>query len=84
VVVGKNASADGSVMFAHNEDAVAPAVNGKHWVAQRVPDDKVAPIPNCYTIQGIDLRDTVNFLGSPDIIEYAITRGWYDPARSLD
>jgi dipeptidase len=64
-----------------NEAWILAAVNGKHWVAARVPDDKVVAIPNCYTIQGIDLRDTLNFLGSPDIIDYAIKKGWYDPAR---
>jgi dipeptidase len=64
-----------------NEGWVLAVVYGKHWVAQRVPDDKVAVIPNCYTIEGIDLSDTVNFLGSLDIIDYAIQRGWYDPSR---
>ncbi len=56
-------------------------VNGKHWVAQRIPDDKVAVIPNYYTIGEIDLNDTVNFCGSPDLINYAIDRGWYDPGQ---
>jgi len=54
-------------------------VNGKHWVAQRVPDNHVAIIPNYYTISNIDLNDTQNFLGSTDLIEYAIKRGWYNP-----
>ncbi|MFC1565670.1 C69 family dipeptidase [Candidatus Neomarinimicrobiota bacterium] len=54
-------------------------VNGNHWVAQRVPDDHVAIIPNYYTIEQIDLTDTLNFLGSADIVEYAIDRGWYEP-----
>lgn len=54
-------------------------VSGKHWMAQRVPDNHVAVIPNYYTIGEIDLADTMNFLGSADIIEYAIERGWYDP-----
>ncbi len=54
-------------------------VNGKHWIAQKIPDDHIAIIPNYYTIQDVDLTDTVNFLGSIDIIDYAIERGWYDP-----
>jgi len=53
---------------------------GKHWVAQRVPDDSVALLPNVYIIDKVDLKDTGNFLGSPDIIEYAIKKGWYNPA----
>ena len=54
-------------------------VKGKHWVAQRVPEDHIAIIPNYYTIAQIDLADTLNFLGSEDIINYAIERGWFDP-----
>ncbi len=59
---------------------VMAVVRGKHWVAQRVPDDEVMVIPNYYTIGEVNLADTVNFLGSPDIIEYAVRKGWYDPA----
>lgn len=62
-----------------NEGWILAVVNGKHWVAQRVPDDEIAVIPNCYTIGNIDLSDTVNFLGSPDIIDYARKQGWFDP-----
>jgi dipeptidase len=53
---------------------------GKHWVAQRVPDDGVVLLPNVYVIGKVDLKDKSNFLGSPDLIEYAIEKGWYDPA----
>ncbi len=56
-------------------------VNGKHWVAQRVPDDKIAIIPNYYTIGAVNLADTLNFLGSPDIVDYAIEKGWYEPEK---
>ncbi len=54
-------------------------VYGKHWVAQRVPNNHVAIIPNYYTITTIDLSDSNNFLGSKDLIDYAIERGWYNP-----
>lgn len=62
-----------------NEAWMMSIVNGKHWVAQRIPDDHLAIIPNYYTIQDVDLSDTLNFLGSANIIDYAIDRGWYDP-----
>jgi len=52
---------------------------GKHWVAQRVPDDGVVLLPNVYVIGKVNLNDTSNFLGSPDLIEYAIKKGWYNP-----
>jgi dipeptidase len=55
------------------------AVNGKHWMAKRVPDDRVALIANTYTIHDIVLADTMNCLGSTDVIDYAVERGWYDP-----
>lgn len=76
------ASSGRSYVIADRDEAwVLAVVNGKHWVAQRVPDDKVVLIPNYFTIQGIDLKDTVNFMGSPDIVAYAVRRGWYDAAR---
>ena len=61
-----------------NEAWMLAAVNGKHWVAQRVPDDQVAIIPNYYTIGKINLKDTLNFYGSKDIIDYARKRHWYE------
>lgn len=67
-----------------NEAWLLAVVNGKHWIAQRVPDDKIAVIANCYTIQEVNLKDSANFLGSPDLVEYAIRRGWYDPSRDGD
>ena len=54
---------------------------GKHWVAQRVPDDGVVLLPNVYVIDKVDLKDTANFRGSPDLIEYAIKKGWYNPSN---
>ncbi len=62
-----------------NEIWILAVVKGNHWIAQRVPDNHVAVIPNYYTIREIDLRDTINFLGTPDIINYAIKCGWYNP-----
>jgi len=69
-----------------NEGWLFCAVYGKHWVAQRVPDGQVALIANTYTVHEINLADTLNYLGSSDIIRYAIRRGWYDPqsARAFD
>lgn len=63
------------------EGWICAVVKGRHWVAQRVPDDHIATIPNYYTIGRIKLKDTLNFLGSKDIIKYARKRGWYRPLR---
>jgi dipeptidase len=54
-------------------------VNGKHWLAQRVPDNGVAMVANTYTIRRVDLSDKDNFLASDDTIKYAVSRGWYNP-----
>jgi dipeptidase len=53
-------------------------VCGRHWVAQRVPDDAVVVLPNVYVVRRVDLSDKANFLGSVDLVEYAVKRGWYD------
>ena len=64
-----------------NEAWLMAVIRGRHWFAQRVPDDEVAVIPNHYTIRGIDPADTANFLGSADIVAYAKANGWYDEAK---
>jgi len=82
--LGYNSPGRTYVIADPNEGWMLAAVYGHHWVAQRVPDDRVAVIPNYYTIGKVDLADTNNFLGSPDLIDYAIARGWYDPQRDGD
>ena len=64
-----------------SEGWVVSVVQGRHWVAQRVPDDQIMTIPNYYVIGEVDLEDDANFAGSEDLVEYAISRGWYDPAK---
>jgi dipeptidase len=62
-----------------NEIWLLAAVQGHHWVAERVPSDSVAIVPNYYTIEHINLHDTADFLASPGLIQYAVLRGWYSP-----
>ncbi len=56
-------------------------VRGKHWAAKRIPDNNVAVIPNYYTLDEVDLNDRNNYMGSKNIISYAVKRGWYDPSN---
>ena len=63
------------------EGWICSVVQGRHWVAQRVPDDMVMTIPNYYVIGKIDLSDADNFAGSSDIVDYAVSRGWYSPEK---
>lgn len=62
-----------------NEIWMLAVVQGRHWVAERVPDDSVSILPNYYTIEHINLKDTADFLASPGLIQYAVLRGWYVP-----
>lgn len=74
------ASSGRTYSVADNKEAwVMSVVNGKHWVAQRVPDDKVMLIPNYYTIRQVNLSNDDVFMGSGDLISYARKRGWYHP-----
>ncbi len=54
-------------------------VNGKHWLARRVPDDEVAMVANTYTIRQVNLGDKANILAAKDIVSYAESRGWCRP-----
>jgi dipeptidase len=67
-----------------NEAWMLSVVKGKHWVAQRIPDDEVAIIPNYYTITTIDLKDTLNYYGSADLIDYAVKKKWYNPKKMAE
>ncbi len=63
-----------------NEAWMLAVLRGRHWYAQRVPDDEVAVIPNHFTIHGVRPDDPDSFMGSRDIVEYAVKNGWYDAA----
>lgn len=62
-----------------NEIWLLAVVQGHQWIAERVPSDSVAIVPNYYTIENVNLKDTTNFLASPGLIQYAVLRGWYEP-----
>lgn len=52
---------------------------GAVWAAQRAPDDAAVVIPNWSIIKEINAKDSANFLVSPNFMQEAIDRGWYDP-----
>ena len=51
---------------------------GHHWVAVRIPDDKYFVGANAMRIGKVDL-DSKNYMGSEDLIDFAIENGLYDP-----
>lgn len=76
---GYNASGRCLNIVGPNEAWQLQIVCGKHYVARRVQDDEVALIANTFSIRKVDMNDSINFIYSPDIIDYAIQRGWYNP-----
>lgn len=62
-----------------NEVWMLALVRGKHWIARRVPDDAIVLLPNVHIIGSeTDLTDSEHVLASEGLVEYAISRGWYD------
>jgi len=78
---GYNASGRTYTICDRNEGWLFCVINGKHWLAKKVPDDHVAMLANTYTIHQVNLGDKANHLACADIIDYAISRGWYDPKK---
>ncbi len=76
---GYNSSGRSLNIVDQNEAWQLQMVAGKHFVARKVQDDEVVVIANTYSIRTVDLSDTDNFICSPDLIDYAIERGWYNP-----
>jgi dipeptidase len=81
---GYNSAGRAYIIADASEGWLLHAVRGKRWAARRVPDNEVAVIANRYTISAMVLDDKDRFQGSPDIVEYAIRRGWYDPQKDGD
>lgn len=54
-------------------------VKGRHFVAKRVPDDRVMLISNMLAIRSVDLDDKENVIASDDLVDYAIRTGRYIP-----
>ena len=48
-----------------------PTGTSSIWVGARVPDGHVAVVANMYSVQTVDLDDTVNFLGRQDMWDVA-------------
>ncbi len=74
---GYNASGRCLNIVGPNEAWQLQMVCGKHYAARRVQDNEVVLLANTFSIREVNMEDTLNFICSPDLIEYAIQRGWY-------
>jgi dipeptidase len=64
-----------------NEAWILAIARGKHWIAQKCPDDQVVLLPNIHIVGAeADINDTENIMASPGLVEYAVGRGWYNPS----
>lgn len=52
---------------------------GHQWLAVRVPDDSYFVSANQSRLGEVDLKDTKNYLSSPNLIVFAKEHGLYDP-----
>ncbi len=57
-----------------------PGGKGAHWVALRVPDGYICAHANKARIGEFPLNDKKNCLYSPRVVDFAVEKGYYDPA----
>lgn len=58
-----------------------PGVKGANWVARRIPDGYVAAHANQSRIREFPMNDAENCLFSKDIVDFAISKKYYDPKK---
>jgi dipeptidase len=54
-------------------------ISDHEWVARRVPDNAAETRANCFGIGVVDFNDPANFMWSPDVVQYALRKHYYDP-----
>jgi dipeptidase len=56
-----------------------PGVPGAVWVAARIPDGCISAHANMSRIREFPLDDPDNWLYAPDVVDFAVERGYWDP-----
>lgn len=64
-----------------NEGWWVEVVPDGQWLAVRVPDDCAEMRANCFRFGVVNLDDSENVMHSKDLVDYAVKKGWYDPAK---
>ena len=57
-----------------------PDTKGVIWVATRVPDGYISAHANMCRITTITMDDPDNWLFAPDVVDFAVEKGYYDPS----
>ena len=64
------------------EAFVIQLMRGQRYLAVRVPDDAVVAMPNHYIVRS--RRDAEEVLYSPDLVSYAVKKGWASSEEDFD
>ncbi|MBR1920902.1 MAG: C69 family dipeptidase [Kiritimatiellae bacterium] len=67
-----------------DEGWMVQVVSGRRWVACRCPDEAIAVMPNHYTIHAVPPKPSDDCLFSPDLVSYAVARGWWPAEKPFD
>lgn len=69
-IIDKYGSAEGNIVMIadHNEAWYMEILSGHQYVAIKLPEDKVAVIPNCFMLDYVNLNDKENVIASKNVI----------------
>lgn len=67
-----------------NEAWQIALLRGHRYLARKVKDNEVAFMANAFSLDNVDLNDKENVIASPDLVQNAINKGTYKPAKAGD
>lgn len=59
-------------------------LKGGRYLARRVGDNEMTVMSNAFSLGQVDLKDKENVIASPDLVQHAIEKGTYKPAKAGD
>lgn len=67
-----------------NEAWQVALMKGGRYLARKVGDKEMTVMSNAFSLGKVDLNDKANVLYSPDLVQHAIEKGTYKPAKAGD
>lgn len=67
-----------------NEAWQIALLRGHRYLARKVKDNEIAFMANAFSLDNVDLNDKENAIASPDLVQNAINKGTYKPAKAGD
>lgn len=67
-----------------NEAWQVALLKGGRYLARKVGDNEMTVMSNAFSLGKVDLNDKKNVLYSPDLVQHAIEKGTYKPAKAGD